>query len=51
MLGALRGMAGIDPAWSEPLDGRIATSLPGGPQRSIRDLADRTLALPKRMAS
>nr|WP_211160235.1 ADP-ribosylglycohydrolase family protein [Microbacterium sp. MF43] len=51
VLGALRGMAGIDPAWSEPLDGRIATSLPGGPQRSIRDLADRTLALPKRMAS
>ncbi|MDA4895127.1 ADP-ribosylglycohydrolase family protein, partial [Streptomyces sp. MS2A] len=44
VVGAVRGASGIDPRWSSPLDGRIATSLPGGEQR-IDDLVDRTLAL------
>lgn len=44
VVGALRGVDGIGARWTEPLDGRIATSLPGGEQR-IDDLAARTLAL------
>ncbi|MER7011572.1 ADP-ribosylglycohydrolase family protein [Saccharopolyspora sp. NPDC000359] len=44
VVGALRGVAGIGEQWTAPLDDRIATSLPGGPQR-ITDLAARTLAL------
>ncbi|MGO1316333.1 MAG: ADP-ribosylglycohydrolase family protein [Cellulomonadaceae bacterium] len=44
VVGALCGVEGIDPVWRDPLDGRIATSLPGGEQR-IEDLVDRTVAL------
>ncbi|MFE6970379.1 ADP-ribosylglycohydrolase family protein [Isoptericola sp. NPDC057653] len=44
VVGALRGADGIGAAWSAPLDGRIATSLPGG-ERRIDDLAARTTAL------
>ncbi|MEV4596694.1 ADP-ribosylglycohydrolase family protein [Amycolatopsis sp. NPDC049253] len=44
VVGALRGVAGIGDQWVEPLDGRIATSLPGGEQK-IADLAARTVAL------
>ncbi|MEE2037396.1 ADP-ribosylglycohydrolase family protein [Nocardiopsis sp. CT-R113] len=44
VVGALRGADGIGARWTEPLDGRIATSLPGGEQR-IDDLAARTVAL------
>lgn len=44
VVGALCGVNGIDPGWRDPLDGRIATSLPGGEQR-IDDLVSRTLAL------
>ncbi|WP_285103815.1 ADP-ribosylglycohydrolase family protein [Promicromonospora sp. MEB111] len=42
--GALLGVDGIGERWTAPLDGRIATSLPGGEQR-IADLAARTVAL------
>jgi ADP-ribosylglycohydrolase len=49
VLGALGGTAGISGAWSGPLRGRIATSLPGAPERSIDDLTQRTLGLPERM--
>ncbi|SKC71749.1 ADP-ribosylglycohydrolase family protein [Krasilnikoviella flava] len=45
--GALRGADGIGERWAAPLDGRIATSLPGG-ERSIADLAARTTALARR---
>ncbi|KRD35845.1 hypothetical protein ASE27_14010 [Oerskovia sp. Root918] len=44
VVGALRGNDGIGQAWTGPVDGRIATSLPGGEQR-IDDLVARTLAL------
>jgi ADP-ribosylglycohydrolase len=44
VVGALRGVDGIGEQWAAPLDGRIATSLPGGEQR-IADLAHRTVAL------
>jgi len=44
VVGALRGVDGIGEQWTEPLHGRIATSLPGGEQR-IEDLAARTVAL------
>ena len=44
VVGALRGVAGIGEAWTAPLDGRIATSLPGG-ERRIADLAARTVSL------
>jgi ADP-ribosylglycohydrolase len=48
VVGALRGVDRIGPQWTVPLDGRIATSLPGGEQR-ITDLAARTVALVKRV--
>ncbi len=44
VLGGLLGVDGIGAQWTGPLDGRVATSLPGGEQR-IADLADRTVAL------
>ncbi|PXY27916.1 ADP-ribosylglycohydrolase family protein [Prauserella muralis] len=47
VVGALRGVDGIGRRWTAPLDGRIATSLPGGEQR-IADLAARTAALAAR---
>ena len=47
VVGALRGADGIGERWSGPLDGRIATSLPGG-ERSIADLAAQTTALAHR---
>lgn len=50
VLGALTGASGIDPAWTEPLHDRLATSMPGGEHRSIRRLAERTAALPERVA-
>ncbi|WP_147916812.1 ADP-ribosylglycohydrolase family protein [Ruania zhangjianzhongii] len=49
VLGALVGQDGIDPAWTAPLHDRLATSLPGAPERSLTELADRTRALPGRM--
>jgi ADP-ribosylglycohydrolase len=44
VVGALVGVEGIGARWTGPLDGRIATSLPGG-ERRIDDLVARTLAL------
>lgn len=44
VVGALQGVDGIGPQWTRPLDGHIATSLPGGEQRIV-DLAARTVAL------
>ncbi|MFG6444387.1 ADP-ribosylglycohydrolase family protein [Microbacterium sp. P07] len=51
VLGALLGADGIGSAWTEPLRDSIATSLPGGSERSIRTLAERTHALPARMSA
>lgn len=45
VVGGLVGADGIGPAWTAPLNDSIATSMPGGPQRSIRELAERTVAL------
>jgi hypothetical protein len=42
--GVVGAVSGVDEYWSKPLDGRIATSLPGG-ERRIADLAARTAAL------
>lgn len=44
VLGGLLGAAALPVVWTAPLDGRIATSLPGGEQQ-IADLVNRTLAL------
>ncbi|MEV0950365.1 ADP-ribosylglycohydrolase family protein [Promicromonospora sp. NPDC050249] len=48
VVGALLGADGIGERWTRPLDGRIATSLPGG-ERRIDDLAARTIALAGRL--
>jgi ADP-ribosylglycohydrolase len=42
--GVVGALHGVDEYWAKPLDGRIATSLPGG-ERRIADLAARTVAL------
>ncbi len=44
VVGALVGVDGMGERWTAPLDGRIATSLPGG-ERRIADLVARTVAL------
>jgi ADP-ribosylglycohydrolase len=44
MLGATLGASAIDPRWSAPLRGRIATSLPGFDGIALDELAERTLA-------
>jgi ADP-ribosylglycohydrolase len=45
ILGATVGRAGIDPYWSEPLHGRIASSLPSFDGITIDELVRRTLAV------
>ena len=45
VVGGLSGADGIDDSWTTPLQDRIATSMPGGAERSIRELAARTLRL------
>ncbi|MCQ1999952.1 ADP-ribosylglycohydrolase family protein [Arthrobacter zhaoxinii] len=45
VVGGLLGAGAIDEAWTAPLQDRIATSLPGGAERSIHELAERTLRL------
>ncbi|MFD5224338.1 ADP-ribosylglycohydrolase family protein [Microbacterium sp. NPDC058342] len=45
VVGGLIGADAIDPAWTDPLRDSIATSMPGGAERSIRGLAERTLRL------
>ena len=50
VLGALTGADDIGAEWSEPLHGRIATSLPGPPERSIDDLVERTIRVAERMS-
>ncbi|RSD09403.1 ADP-ribosylglycohydrolase family protein [Amycolatopsis eburnea] len=42
--GVVGAVSGVGEYWSKPLDGRIATSLPGG-ERRIAELAARTAAL------
>lgn len=49
VLGALGGLQAIPDVWIAPLHGRVATSLPGGADRALDDLAERTRALPERM--
>nr|WP_206715191.1 ADP-ribosylglycohydrolase family protein [Cellulosimicrobium arenosum] len=44
VVGALQGVDGIGARWTSPVDGRIATTLPGGEQQ-IADLTARTVAL------
>lgn len=43
VLGALGGS--LAPSWTDPLQGRIATSMPGGATREIAELAESTHAL------
>lgn len=45
VVGGLIGADGIGEDWTAPLRDRIATSMPGGAERSIRELAARTLRL------
>jgi ADP-ribosylglycohydrolase len=51
VVGGLVGADGIPGAWTGPLRDRIATSMPGGGERSIRELAERTAKLAERAAS
>jgi len=48
VVGGLVGAAGIPSAWTAPLHDRVATSMPGGPTRSLRELAERTHRLAAR---
>lgn len=50
VVGGLLGADGIDDTWTAPLRDRIATSMPGGAERSIRELAERTLRLSEQTA-
>ncbi|UFU01884.1 ADP-ribosylglycohydrolase family protein [Ruania suaedae] len=43
VLGALTGKSGLDPAWTDPLHGRLHTSLPGPQTHDLDHLATRTL--------
>lgn len=45
VVGGLLGAEGIGEDWTDPLKDSIATSLPGDPVRSIRELAERTFRL------
>ncbi|PWD50833.1 hypothetical protein C8046_09410 [Serinibacter arcticus] len=53
VLGALAGgaSAGLDPTWTDPLHGTIATSMPGGAVRSVEDLATAAHTLAERFTS
>ncbi|WP_163544060.1 ADP-ribosylglycohydrolase family protein [Occultella kanbiaonis] len=51
VLGALTGLSGLDGPWVAPLHGRLATSLPGTPERSLAELTVRTRALRTRMGT
>lgn len=51
VVGALTGAAAIDPRWSAPVDGRIATSLPGPAEHRVDDLVARTLRVRERLAA
>ena len=45
VVGGLLGADGIGEVWTDPLKDSVATSLPGGAERSIRELAERTFRL------
>lgn len=45
VVGGFLGDGKLDGAWIDPLHDSVATSMPGGAHRSIRELAERTLAL------
>lgn len=45
VVGGLIGGDAVDPRWSGPIDGRIATSLPGPAEHRVDDLVERTLRL------
>ncbi|UFU07942.1 ADP-ribosylglycohydrolase family protein [Ruania halotolerans] len=49
VLGALTGKSGLDPAWTDPLHGRLHTSLPGPQTHELDELASRTHTLSDRM--
>ncbi|WP_322409964.1 ADP-ribosylglycohydrolase family protein [Microbacterium invictum] len=51
VLGAIGGAASIGEEWIDPLRNRIATSLPGPGDLSIRELAERTIALGRRRSA
>jgi hypothetical protein len=42
-------LLGVPPEWSEPLDNRVATSLPGMDQVALDELAARTLEVAERV--
>jgi ADP-ribosylglycohydrolase len=45
VVGALLGARGVPAQWAAPIDGRVATSLPGPAEHRIGDLTSRTLNL------
>jgi len=45
VVGGIVGADGIGAEWTSPLHDRISTSMPGGPTRSIHELAERTFRL------
>lgn len=46
--GALHGAGAIDPYWSDPLQGRVSSSIPGADGLTFAELAERTAALAER---
>jgi ADP-ribosylglycohydrolase len=51
VVGGITGATALPEAWTAPIGDRLATSLPGDAVRSLRVLAERTRALPARMAA
>ncbi len=51
VVGGLVGAGGIEPRWSAPIDGRIATSLPGPAEHRVDDLVARTRRLQHALAA
>ena len=50
VVGALSGIGAIAPRWSDPLRGRLATSIPGADGASFDEVATRTLVVAQHVA-
>lgn len=51
VVGGLRGAQELEERWIVPMNGVVATSLPGSPQHSFTDLAKRTITLAQTIAA
>lgn len=50
VVGALGGFGAVAPRWSDPLRGRLSTSIPGADGASFDEVAARTLAVARQVA-